>query len=550
MNNLIVQYRNFNPLTVALQTALLLIVSWYPIGFPLFLLYAFVPLLLWEEKLLAKSRIEGNQTRKVFLYSFIAFSLFNLARGWWVAMSGWFLIVLPFFNAMLMALVFVLYHLFRLTFRHRKATILMFPVLWVMFENINTHWDLNFPWFNLGNGFANYPMLVQWYELTGASGGTLWITLTNAFIAIMIISIRTYEMYLRYIAMVFLLVFGPVVSSLCRYWSYTPDMSKPVDVVLLQPNLDPYKDQYSLSADSVSTILLNMAKERVDKNTDYVVAPESCLQEYAWEERLSQVNSIQRILDFNANYPRLNWIAGMSTRHLLPPGQKTEAARYIRGTDSVFYECSNVALQIGQPNQDYNIRLRRKSYLTPGVEKMPFKKYIPFMEKLALNMGGTVGTLAKDSLIFPFYNTNTGIKSGVSICYESVEGNLVRKFVLGGAEILFCITNDGWWGNTQGYRQHKAMSRLRAIENRRYVCRAANTGTSIFIDPSGNIIDQSAYWKRQSLKATVYLQENKTFYAKHGDYIIYIIDIVFAFVMIYVPCRIAYLRKKRAKTQK
>ncbi|MDR1006747.1 MAG: apolipoprotein N-acyltransferase [Bacteroidales bacterium] len=527
MSDLFYIPRKPHPLKVALASGILLSLGWIPIGFSPLLLIAFIPLLKWEDGILIEKSLRSGQKGNVFLWAFVAFAVFNLSRGWWVAEAAWFAILLPIFNASLMALTFTLYHYFRMAFRPTNRTMLFFPIFWLMFEGINMNWDFNFPWLNLGNGFADTPSLIQWYSITGASGGTLWICLTNVLCTILIIDIKRYGAWLARAFAAMAIMFVPIGISCIMYWNYEPDKSKPADIVLLQPNLDPYDEQYSLSADSVTSILLSMASKEVDEKTDYVIAPESCLQEYAWEERLSKVPSVERILQFNKDYPRLNWIAGMSTRRLLPPNVKTDAARYIQGTDSLFYECSNVALNIGQPDKPNNLYLRRKSYLTPTVEKMPYKKYMPFLESLALNLGGTVGTLATDSLLYCFYNNSTGIASGVMICYESVNGDIVRIFSLIGNEVLFCITNDGWWGDTQGYKQHKSMSRLRAIENRRYLCRAANTGISCFIDPRGNIMKESKYWERQTLKDTIYLQKGKTFYAKHGDYIYYLTLLIF-----------------------
>ena len=547
MDHQIVTYKEFKYWQVAFQSGLLLAAGWFPIGFPLLLFYAFVPLLLWEQKILKTSDTFDSQCGKVFLISFTAFSIFNVSRVWWVSMSAWFAIVVPFFNAMLMASAFTLYHYLRVCHYNSKRTILFFPLLWLLFESVNTNWDLNFPWLNIGNGFADTPYLVQWYELTGSAGGTLWVTLVNAFVAITIISMHRFEMYLKYIFTTLCLIFVPILLSLIMYWCYEPDTSKPADIVLLQPNLDPYEDQFTLSADSVSSILLAMASEKVDEKTDYVVAPESCLQELAWEERLINTGSINKIFQFNESYPRLNWIAGMSTRRMLSPEQMSIAARYIQGSDSLFYDCSNVAINIGKPNQDNNIALRRKMYLTPTVEKMPFKGVFPFLESLALDLGGTVGTLAVDDSVRCFDNTNTGIRSAAMICYESAEGNLVRKFSLAGSEVLFCITNDGWWGNTQGYKQHKSLSRLRAIENRRYVCRAANTGTSCFIAPNGDILQQSDYWERQSLKSTIYLQQGTTFYVRHGNYIYCLAGLTLVIAILVGPIKFLYLFVKQIK---
>ncbi|MDR1726194.1 MAG: apolipoprotein N-acyltransferase [Bacteroidales bacterium] len=543
-----VKYKDLKSIVVALISGFLFVVSWYPVGCPIFILFAFIPLLLWENKILSKNTYQHRNysSSHIFLYSFISFAIFNLARGWWVAMSVWFAILLPVFNATLMALVFTIYHYFRKAFSNKKKTILFFPLIWIMFENIHQSWDLNFPWFNLGNAFADMPAMVQWYEWLGASGGSLWILMVNTLLAITVISIHRNEMYLKYILISGSVLFIPIITSLIMYWNYKPNTEYPVNVVILQPNLDPYHEQYRLTADSVCSLILNMAEKEADSATDYVIAPESCLQEFGNEDELQNIPTIKRIMAFNDAYPKLNWIAGMSSYKPLH-GIKTDAARKkivkdFNGDiiDTFYYECSNIAVQIGKMTQENAITYRRKSYLTPTVEKMPFRKIFPFLESLSLDLGGTVGTLATDSKIRCFQNTNTGLTNGTLICYESVCGDLVRKFSLKGNDILFVITNDGWWGNTQGYRQHKSLSRLRAIENRRYICRSANTGVSCVIAPNGDILQQTPYWEQATLKAQVYAQKDKTFYAKHGAMVYRIVNIVFLISLFYVPLKIFF----------
>src|SRR5690606_18143444 len=92
-----------------------------------------------------------------------------------------------------------------------------------------------------------------------------------------------------------------------------------------------------------------------------------------------------------------------------------------------------------------------------------------------------------------------------SICYESVYGEHTARQTRLGSQAIIVITNDGWWGNTPGYKQHFSFSRLRAIENRKSVARSANTGTSGFIDQRGNVVAATEYWKIEGLKGHLYL---------------------------------------------
>jgi apolipoprotein N-acyltransferase len=106
------------------------------------------------------------------------------------------------------------------------------------------------------------------------------------------------------------------------------------------------------------------------------------------------------------------------------------------------------------------------------------------------------------------------------ICYESVFGKYVTDYVKNGANLLFIITNDGWWKNTKGYEQHFYYASLRAIETRRSVARAGNTGISAFIDLRGNVISKTEWWKEAILKGTITPESRITFYVKYGDWLL------------------------------
>ena len=109
------------------------------------------------------------------------------------------------------------------------------------------------------------------------------------------------------------------------------------------------------------------------------------------------------------------------------------------------------------------------------------------------------------------------IPIGCAVCYESVYGEYCAGYVRKGARLLTVITNDAWWGNSPGYRQHFSFSRLRAIETRRYVARCGNTGISAIIDPTGKVLSRTPWWQEARLDGTVQLCEAQTFFVRYGD---------------------------------
>ena len=142
----------------------------------------------------------------------------------------------------------------------------------------------------------------------------------------------------------------------------------------------------------------------------------------------------------------------------------------------------------------------------------------PILGDAMIDLGGTVAmkTTQPDREVFTL---NSGEKVAPIICYESIYGAYVSEYVKNGAQLLAIITNDAWWGNTQGHQQHLSYARLRAIETRKNVVRSANTGISAIINTKGEIIQQLGYEKRGSLLGEVNLNSRKTFYVNYGDYL-------------------------------
>ncbi len=151
-------------------------------------------------------------------------------------------------------------------------------------------------------------------------------------------------------------------------------------------------------------------------------------------------------------------------------------------------------------NADTSI-VYHKSKLVPGAEALP--SFVRFLSGWFEKFGGTDGSYArqKERTVLKTYNHSYNIAP--AICYESIYGEFMTAYIRNGADLIAVITNDGWWGDTQGYKQHESYARLRAVESRRWIVRSANTGISCFIDPLGDVIDPQPWNKTAVIRMEV-----------------------------------------------
>ncbi len=509
----------FHLLLLSLLSGVLLTLGWPERGVPLLLFFGLAPMLLVEERMYR----EPGRFRKfsLMLYSYPGFFLWNLLTTWWIVNStfigGALAVVL---NALFMSIVFQAFHWTRKKLKNDLAGYAALLSYWVAFEYLHLNWDLNWPWLNLGNGFATWYRCVQWYEYTGTMGGSLWILVGN--ILILNVLRKYYKQqpafslsrHLATLLPSFFWITLPVILSLTLYYTYREE-EKPVNFVVVQPNLDPYFEQYVVPPPEVIGRIMQLAGPELDSSVNFLVAPESAIQEGLWENHLAPYESVRLLQEAIAPWPELNLLIGASTFYQLMPGDKRERwARKFTDTDN-YYNAYNAAILFN--NRD-SLQLYHKSKLTPGVEILPSFGKLKFIEKYAIDLGGTVGSLGMDS-VRKVYTTVGTVKAGPAICYESIFGEFFAEFVRNGAEVMIIITNDGWWGNTAGHRQHNSFAHLRAIETRRCIARSANTGISAFIDQRGDASQTTGYWVPAVIKGTLNANDDLTFYVKHGDYL-------------------------------
>lgn len=504
-------------LLLSLLSGFILALAWPRDGFPVLMFLGFIPFLFIEDYI---SRHRGNFHRfAVLVYTYPGFLLWNVLTTFWIWNStevgslGAFLA-----NAFFMAFIFNLYSYTKRHIYGQNHGYFILPFYWISFEYWHLNWDMSWPWLNLGNAFAGYPSWVQWYEFTGAFGGTLWVLVMNILIYRLILlgwNKGLLKDKIIWGSAAGILLFVPLTLSLYMYNSYEED-SRPVEVIVTQANINPYTEQYTLPPREIVDRNIRLAGELVTPETDFVVSPESSIQEPIWEHNYNASPSLREIRRFIAEYPQLTFIIGASTFKEYFEGEEISyTARKFRDADG-YYDAYNTVFFIDNTGQ---YEVYHKSKLTPGVEKMPFPRYLGFLENFAIDLGGTVGSLGTDDIRRVFASSEDSLRVSAVICYESVYGEFFAGFARNGAELIFIVTNDGWWGNTPGHRQHFSYARLRAVETRRSIARSANTGISAFINQRGDILQESDYWVPAVLKDTINANDRITFYSKYGDYI-------------------------------
>lgn len=525
-------------------SGLLLSLAWPANGFAGIIFLAVIPLLFIEDHISANR--DKYHKFSVLWFSYISFLIFNLLTTWWIKNSTVFGVTMAvLLNSLFMAITFHVYHLSKNSMYRPGRGHFMLIFYWITWEFLHLDWDLSWSWLNLGNVFTSRPSWVQWYEYTGAFGGTFWVLMINILIYKIIREARFREFGKRFIPILsvitFLLVAGPLAWSVIT-WNNYQDKGEAVNVVVTQPNIDPYGEQYDIPVEESVNRNLDLARKLVDDSTDYVVCPESTLQENIWEGLIERSYSIRMLRNYLKGHPGLKMVIGAST--FTRYGEDEELSPTVRWHEGAefWYDAHNTAIFL---EENGGAVTYHKSVLVPGVEKMPFRKYLSFMDKLAIDLGGTVGSIAPSPERKVVTPNDGSPPVGMAICYESAYGEFFSRFVRNGAELMFIITNDGWWGNTPGHKQHLQFASLRAIENRRSIARSANTGISAFISQRGEIMQATEYWEPAVIKQTIYANDERTFYTRQGDYIARISAFVTAFLLL-ISITQSILKKKKS----
>ncbi len=504
-------------LSLSLASGLALAMAWPVNGITIVVFVALIPLFYLEDSI--SKDVYKRKNLRVFSYSYLSFLMWNLFTTWWLYNSSVFgMLFANLCNSLFYALIFLIYFWTKNRLPVKSSYIFLISI-WISFEKLHLIWDFSWTWLNLGNVFSEKIYWIQWYEYTGAFGGSLWVLFINIWIYSSIKNQRvfTFKIFTRNLVPPIIGIALPIIFSLYLYQKVeTP--KKTIEVALIQPNIDPYTTKYSLTNKDLLNQFFNQCEPYLTKKTDFILTPETYFSEGYGEELKNFKNNIlhieiQKKLADNPNIQLITGIQFYDT--YVQENSPSFTANLIR--KNLWVEYYNSALS-EQYQKDFEVY--HKSKLVVGVENMPFKKVLkPLLGDLMIDMGGTVASrmIQEKRSVFTHYITKE--KAAPIICYESIFGEFVTGYIKEGATFLAIISNDAWWGETPGHKQLMSYARLRAIENRRDIARSANTGISAIINAKGEIIKKTKFNTKTVILGSIASRSKLTFYTIYGDII-------------------------------
>ena len=249
--------------------------------------------------------------------------------------------------------------------------------------------------------------------------------------------------------------------------------------------------------------------------------------------------TVTMLRKYVSRHPGAEMLLGASTYEIFNTYSPPSLLSRPYGEDWIVSHNSALMLAPDRPLEIYH-----KSKLVVGTEMTPWPKImVPLDDWLSKKIGvsGMIGRCVGQDGASLLHFGEKQVPLGCAVCYESVYGEYCTEYVKAGAQAMTIITNDAWWGNTPGYRQHLAFARLRAIELRRDIARCGNTGISCFIDQRGEILEETPWWTRCTLSGQVNLSSEQTAFVRHGDLVgrvctlVFLLLAAFLFVSLWLP---------------
>lgn len=457
------------------------------------LFVALVPLLLalWSVRP-RQAVLLGLVTGLVFYLSLLYWVVIALDRyghlPWFISWAALFLL------ALVLSLFMVVFALVarRLLLGPSPVVILWaLPCLWVGLDWIRSFLFTGFPWMDLGYGLWNVPKLIQIADLTGHYGVTFLLLLSNTLLALFLLDWKR-AARLSVLAPVIIMLLGVSGYSVWRWQSLEQWMKTaavmPIGVV--QGNIDQSeKWQPDEQSKTVAGYIRQTDSLFHGTKPSLVVWPESALPFFPENNPLT------------ANLLRLTRDSGIGLLTGAPWYSVSQGPpRKIRYYNSALLINTHGALG----------GLYFKTHLVPFGEYVPLKKYLWFLKPLVQTVGDFTPGAVENPIVFK------KARIGVLLCYESIFPRIAEKWVQAGANVLFNLTNDAWYGKSSAPHQSFAMTVFRAVETRRSVVRAANTGISGFIDPLGRVRLKSKIFVPWQATENVVLSDQVPFVVTYG----------------------------------
>jgi apolipoprotein N-acyltransferase len=492
---------------LSLLSGILLILSFPDFDLEFLAWFALVPLFY---------SIEGKGLYRSFILGFLTGITSFLGILYWIIVavhtygnvplipSGFILLLLVVYLSLFIGAFTCLTRLIQI--RSGLETILFAPFLWVALEYLRSFLLTGFPWANLGySQYLNLPF-IQMADITGAYGLSLVILLVNAtlFRALHQWPKKAFpvkEVVFTVLILLGFLIYGYVKMSIVnRQMIHNPSLR----IGLVQGNIDQsVKWDESFQKETLK-IYEKLSLKVAEEKPDLIVWPETATPFFFQDATEYQ----PFILDIPK---KTNIFLLFGSPSYKPWKGKVD-----------HYNSAYLISPLGELIGKYD-----------KIHLVPFGEYIPMQNLLFFigSLGEGIGDFKSGKEIFNF-SLPQG-KFGVLICFEIIFPDLCRRFVKGGANFLVTITNDAWFGRTSAPYQHFSIAIFRAVENRVFIARAANTGITGLIDPKGKIVNRGGIFTEEAMNGTIRLSKNKTFYTLYGDIFAWLCSVFSIFLIAY-----------------
>lgn len=493
-----------------------------PINFHFLIFFSFV--------IIINLTVNCVKFKEVFLRTYFVFFMAGLIAISWISLSGLrenadsFLIFSGVFVLFIYPLFFVPpVILFYYTYKNftsglfRHVSLFFFPFLWTGFEYVSTLGQINFPWLFAGNSQTYNLSKIQFAEYTGMFGVSFWICIISCLMFFLFLRIidkiwkPASARSISVIAIIICVYMLPDIQANFGRKNYQPDDE--VKLGIIQPNVNPWI-KWSGKQNDLINDYLGQIRQLYSQNPDVkmIILPETALPYYFrerhFEERLQSIKSL-------CDSMKVALLIGTPDLEIYEDQSKAPPDAKIMRSSGLKYDTYNTAVLFESQKDKNEFQKHHKVKLVVGSERMPYQELMPFVKDL-IGWGVGIGNwqIGYDTNVFVLDNK---YKFNTAICYESVYPEFFSEFVKRGAEFCVIITNDGWWGKFFGTYQHNRFAVFRAIENRRWIARCANTGISDFIDPEGNFHNETEIDVKTNIVNKVGIIKGKTFYTMHGD---------------------------------
>lgn len=553
---------NILPVNKRLRTLLLIILSGSLLGvsYPPFKTWFFV---YFGLMVLLYIVISSGRLRQAFGRTYLTILIFNEITLYWI--SGWhsddtFLkiggVATVIVHSLFMLIpLMVTYGVSRI---NKAAAIFSFPFIWVGYEYLDNIWQFAFPWLELGNTETYNLIRIQIAEITGVHGLSFMICA---------VSVLLYYTYYRIFSKswkpsspkaVMMLIAALIIFLLPNFYgSYRlnsvdntgyydlSDTSKVVNTAVVQTNTDPFK-KWGGDHNQLLDTYISSLNEGLKFSPDMLILHETSTPYYFLDDyNMLKTKRFFDLADSSGKYIFM----GIPHRYYYKDTDEIPSDYRTTIESKRKFDVFNSAILI-EPHKHYSsFKIHKKVKLVPFSERIPYQEKVPFLKKwFTWGVGISGWQIGREQTVFELKDSAKGINTRFAglICYESVFSEFVSEFVKKGAEYIIIVTNDGWWGDNSGPEQHNQYAVLRAVENRKWIVRCAQTGVSCFIDPLGNTYDKIPYWQTGVIDRNIISNNEITFYTANGDITGKAGVIVFIFSLLAVIINYVYKRKVKS----